>query len=43
MRSYGFVPEVVREIGEALGLPVRTGMYRYPTPTPGVNYVASGT
>ena len=27
-----------RGIGEALGLPVRTGLYRYPTAEPGVSY-----
>jgi RNA polymerase sigma-70 factor (ECF subfamily) len=32
LRCYGFCPEAVREVGEALGLPVRTGPYRYPVP-----------
>ncbi|HVN36726.1 MAG TPA: RNA polymerase sigma factor [Myxococcota bacterium] len=32
LRSYGFCPETVREVGEALGLPVLTGIYRAPTP-----------
>lgn len=35
MRTYAFCPETMRAIGEALGLPVRTGLYRYPTPAPG--------
>jgi RNA polymerase sigma-70 factor (ECF subfamily) len=35
MRGYAFCPETIREAGEALGLPVRTGLYRYPTPAPG--------
>jgi RNA polymerase sigma-70 factor (ECF subfamily) len=38
LRAYGFCPEVVREVGEALGLPVRIGPYRYPTRAPGVSY-----
>lgn len=38
IRSYGFCPETVRAIGEALGLPVRTGIYRAPTPAPGVRW-----
>jgi hypothetical protein len=25
----------MREIGDVLGLPVRTGLYRFPTPAPG--------
>lgn len=32
---YAFCPDAMREIGEALGVPVRTGLYRYPTPAPG--------
>ncbi|HXK22569.1 MAG TPA: RNA polymerase sigma factor [Myxococcota bacterium] len=32
LRSYGFCPETVREVGEELGLPVLTGIYRAPTP-----------
>jgi RNA polymerase sigma-70 factor (ECF subfamily) len=35
IRAYAFCPEVVRAVGEALGLGVRTGLYRYPTPEPG--------
>jgi RNA polymerase sigma-70 factor (ECF subfamily) len=38
MRCYSFSPEVVREVAEALGHPLRTGLYRYPTPEPGGNY-----
>jgi RNA polymerase sigma-70 factor (ECF subfamily) len=36
--SYSFCPETVREIAERLDLPVRTGLYRYPTVAPGVPY-----
>jgi RNA polymerase sigma-70 factor (ECF subfamily) len=32
MRAYGFCPETMREVGEALGVRVRTGIYRAPTP-----------
>jgi len=35
LRGYAFCPETIREIGSALGLRVRTGLYRYPTPAPG--------
>jgi RNA polymerase sigma-70 factor (ECF subfamily) len=35
LRGYAFCPETIREIGAALGLRVRTGLYRYPTPAPG--------
>ncbi|HEU4431209.1 MAG TPA: RNA polymerase sigma factor [Myxococcota bacterium] len=38
LRGYAFCPETMREIGGALGLPVRTGLYRYPTPEPGKHY-----
>ena len=38
LRSYGFCPEVVREVGATLGYTVNTGLYRYPTPAPGDNY-----
>ena len=34
--SYSFCPEIVRAVGERLGLRVRTGLYRYPTREPGV-------
>jgi len=36
--SYSFCPETMREVAETLGLPVRTGLYRYPTVEPGVPY-----
>jgi RNA polymerase sigma-70 factor, ECF subfamily len=32
LQSYGFCPETVREVGEALGLPLLTGIYRAPLP-----------
>jgi len=35
LRGYAFCPETMREIAAALGLRVRTGLYRYPTPEPG--------
>ncbi len=38
MRCYSFCPEVTRAVGEELGLPVRTGIYRDPTPEPGRAY-----
>jgi len=38
LRGYAFCPETVRAVGEALGLPVRTGLYRYPAPAPGRNW-----
>jgi RNA polymerase sigma-70 factor (ECF subfamily) len=38
LRSYGFCPETVRAVGEELGLPVLTGLYRSPTPSPGRYY-----
>ena len=38
LRSYGFCPEVMREVGEALGHRVNTGLYRYPTPAPGESF-----
>jgi hypothetical protein len=38
MRCYSFCPEVTRAVGEELGIPVRTGIYRYPTPEPGRSY-----
>jgi RNA polymerase sigma-70 factor (ECF subfamily) len=40
LRSYGFCPEVVREVGAALGRKVNTGLYRYPTAAPGVSHQA---
>jgi RNA polymerase sigma-70 factor (ECF subfamily) len=36
IRAYGFCPETMRAVGEVLGLRVRTGIYRAPTPAPGV-------
>ena len=30
LRIYGFCPETMRAVGEALGVPVRTGLYRVP-------------
>jgi RNA polymerase sigma-70 factor (ECF subfamily) len=38
IRAYGFCPDTVRAVGEVLGLPVRTGIYRAPTPAPGANW-----
>jgi RNA polymerase sigma-70 factor (ECF subfamily) len=35
IRAYGFCPETMREIGEALGVRVRTGIYRAPPATRG--------
>ena len=35
LRGYAFCPETMREVGEKLGLRVRTGLYRYPTAAPG--------
>jgi RNA polymerase sigma-70 factor (ECF subfamily) len=40
LRGYAFCPETMRAVGEALGLRVRTGLYRYPTPAPGVRWGA---
>jgi RNA polymerase sigma-70 factor, ECF subfamily len=42
LRSYGFCPETIREVGRELGLPVLTGLYRYPTPEPGRYYDPAG-
>ena len=36
--AYAFCPETMRAVGEELGIPVRTGIYRYPTPEPGRSY-----
>jgi RNA polymerase sigma-70 factor (ECF subfamily) len=41
LRSYGFCPEVMREVGAELGLPVLTGLYRAPTPPPGRSFERS--
>jgi RNA polymerase sigma-70 factor (ECF subfamily) len=38
LRGYAFCPETIRAVGAALGLPVRTGLYRYPTPAPGARF-----
>jgi RNA polymerase sigma-70 factor (ECF subfamily) len=38
LRGYAFCPETMREVAAALDLPVRTGLYRYPTPEPGKVY-----
>ena len=38
IRAYGFCPETVRAVGEALELRVRTGFYRAPTPAPGARW-----
>jgi len=35
IRGYSFCPETMREVGTMLGLRVRTGLYRFPTPAPG--------
>ena len=35
IRAYAFCPETMRAVGEELGLRVRTGLYRFPTPEPG--------
>lgn len=40
LRGYAFCPETMREVGERLGLRVRTGLYRYPTAAPGRPYEA---
>jgi len=38
LRGYAFYPETMREVAARLELPVRTGLYRYPTPSPGETY-----
>jgi len=38
LRGYAFCPETMREVAARLELPVRTGLYRYPTPSPGKSY-----
>ncbi len=43
LRGYAFCPETMREVGERLGLHVRTGLYRYPTPAPGQVYAEPGS
>jgi RNA polymerase sigma-70 factor (ECF subfamily) len=41
IRAYGFCPETMRAVGEALGVRVRTGIYRAPTPAPGASWPAA--
>src|SRR5437016_1926863 len=38
IRAYGFCPETIRAVGEALGVRVLTGIYRAPTPAPGASW-----
>jgi RNA polymerase sigma-70 factor (ECF subfamily) len=38
LRSYGFCPETILEVGSTLGIEVLTGLYRAPTPGPGRYY-----
>jgi len=38
IRAYGFCPETITAVGEALGVPIRTGLYRAPTPAPGASW-----
>jgi hypothetical protein len=40
IRAYGFCPETTRAVAEALGVRVRTGIYRAPTPAPGADWLA---
>lgn len=40
IRAYGFCPETIRAVGAALGVKVRTGLYRAPTPAPGAGWRA---
>ena len=42
IRAYGFCPETIRAVGEALGVPVLTGLYRAPTPAPGASWPDPG-
>jgi RNA polymerase sigma-70 factor (ECF subfamily) len=37
IRAYGFCPETMRAVGEALGLRVHAGIYRAPTPATGAS------
>ncbi len=41
LRGYAFCPETLRAVAETLGVPVRTGLYRYPTPAPGQAFRAA--
>ena len=38
IRAYAFCPETMSAVGEALGIPVRTGLYRAPTAEPGASW-----
>jgi RNA polymerase sigma-70 factor, ECF subfamily len=38
IRAYGFCPDAMRALGEAMSIRVRTGIYRAPTPTPGAHW-----
>lgn len=38
IRSYGFCPDTIRVVANALGLPAWTGIYRAPTPGPGLDW-----
>jgi len=42
LRAYGFCPETIQAVGDALGLTVRTGLYRAPTPAPGATWPDPG-
>ena len=39
LQAYSFTPETKKFVGELLGLKVRTGGYRYPTPAPGKRFM----
>jgi RNA polymerase sigma-70 factor (ECF subfamily) len=43
VRGYSFCPETMRALGEELGLRVRTGLYRFPTPEPGKLWPTAAT
>jgi RNA polymerase sigma-70 factor (ECF subfamily) len=38
IRAYGFCPDTMRALGEAMSIRVRTGIYRAPTPAPGARW-----
>ena len=38
LRAYAFCPETMGSFAEEIGVAVRTGLYRYPTPAPGEFY-----
>jgi len=42
IRAYAFCPETMRAVGEEIGLRVRTGLYRFPTPEPGKLWPTGG-